>query len=98
MGAVVGHVVAGHGREHHIGEPERGNCLGHPHRLGRIERGRGLALLHLAEGAAAGADRASQQKGGGASGVALCSVGAAALLADGVQPLLLHQSLHVFQG
>ena len=30
MGAVVGQVVAGHGREHHIRELQRGNCLGHP--------------------------------------------------------------------
>ena len=58
---------------------------------------RRLSFVDLAEGAAAGADRPTQQEGGGAGGVALTAVGAAPLFANGVKPLLLHHPLHGFQ-
>ena len=96
-GAVVGQIVTGHGREHHIGELEAGHRRGHPLRLSSVERSRGLALVHLAEGAAAGADRPPQQEGGRAGGIALGPVGAAALLADRMQSPLFDHPLHGLQ-
>ena len=91
---MVGQIVTGHGRQHHIGESQGGDSLGHPLCFGAIEGVGGLALVDLAEGATAGADRPSQQKGGRTGGIALGPVGAAPLLADGVQALLLHHTLH----
>ena len=95
---MVGQVIAGNGGEDHVTQAETEHGCGHPLGFGGIERGRGFSLLYLAEGTAAGADGAPQQERGGAGGVALAAVGAAALLADGVQPLLFHHPLHGFQG
>jgi hypothetical protein len=97
-GAMVGQVVAGHGGEHDVAQSEGLHRLGHPLRLPGVEGHRRPPLLHLTEGTAAGADRPPQQEGGGSSGVALPTVGAAALLADGVEPLPLHHRLHRFEG
>ena len=96
-GAVIGEIIAGHRREHHITELHRLNGIGHPLGFGGIHRHRGLALVHLAEGTAAGADRATQEKRRRSGGVALAAVGAAPLLTDGVEPVLLHQPLHPLQ-
>ena len=97
-GAVIFEVVAGHGRQHHIAQLESTHRLGHPLGLGRIKGRRGLALIHLAKSTAARTHRPAQQKGGRAGRIALGPVGAAALLADGVQSLLTHHGLHPLQG
>ena len=95
--AVVEQVVAGHGREHHIAQAQADHRFGHPFGFGAIHGAWCLSFVHLAKGAAAGADRAAQQEGGGAAGITLAPVRTAALLADRVQPLLLHHRLHPFQ-
>ena len=97
-GAMVDPVVAGDGGEHHVLQSEQGHGIGHPLRFVGVVGARGLAFVHLTEGAAAGANRTPEQERGRAGGVALAAIGASALLADGVEPLLLHHPLHRFQG
>ena len=97
-GPVVGEVVAGDGGEHHITQAHGGNRRSNPFGFEAIEGRWGFPLLHLAKGTTAGANRTTQQKRGGACRVALAPVGAAALLANGVEPLLFNDPLHRLQG
>ena len=95
---MVGEVVPGDGGEHHITQAHGGNRRSNPFGFAAIEGRWGFPLLHLAKGTASGANRTTQQKRGGACRVALAPVGAAALLANGVEPLLFNDSLHRLQG
>ena len=96
-GPVVALIVPGDRGEHDVAQTQGGDGLGDALGFLVIDGLGGESLVHLAEGAAAGADRSPQQKRGRSGGVALTAVWAAPLLADGVQPLLLHDGLHRLQ-
>jgi hypothetical protein len=81
---MVGEVVAGDGGEDHITQAHGRHRPSDPFGFEAIEGCWGFPLLHLAKGTTAGANRTTQQKRGGACGIALAPVGAAALLANGV--------------
>src|SRR6185312_13864238 len=88
--AAVGQVVAGDAGDGGVAQAHRGHRLGHPARLVPVEVGR-LAGVDLAEVAAPGALLAADQEGRLAVFPALEDVGAAGLLADGVQAFVGHQ-------
>ena len=82
-------VIAGHGSEHDVRSPSpHGFMLASRHRPASA-----LPLLDLTEGTAAGADRSQQSSR--RTGETLAAVGTTALLADRVQPVLLHQALNL---
>ncbi len=93
-GTVIALIVPGDSGKHHVAELQRLDRLGHTLCFEWVQWVRGLSFVDLAEGTAAGADRAPKQEGGGAGGVALAAVGTASFFANGVQPLLLHHPLH----
>jgi len=53
-----------------------------------------MALIHLAEGAGAGAGGPHQQKGGGAVGVAFAPVGTPSFFADGMNLSVFNDALN----
>jgi hypothetical protein len=90
----VGDVVTGHARDHGVGQAHAGHRLGHPAGLLGVERER-PAGVDQAEAAGPGAAVAQDHEGGGAVGPALVDVGAAGLLADGVQLQAPHEVLEL---
>ena len=93
-GATVGQVVAGDAGDGRVAQLHLLHRLRHPARLVAVERLR-LAGVDLAEVAASGALVAADEEGRLAVLPALEDVGAAGLLAHGVQSLGLHQALEV---
>ena len=91
-GAAVGLVVAGDAGHGRVAQAHRADALGHAPGLVTVQR-RGLAGVDLAEVAAARALLAADEERRLLVLPALEDVGAAGLLADGVQPLVLHQLL-----
>ena len=89
-GALVGQVVARDAGDRGVAQPHLLHALGDPARLVGVVVG-GLAGVDLAEVAAAGALRAADQEGRLAVFPALVDVGAAGLLAHGVQALVLDE-------
>mmetsp|Transcript_9919 Transcript_9919/g.23262 ORF Transcript_9919/g.23262 Transcript_9919/m.23262 type:complete len:203 (-) Transcript_9919:1259-1867(-) len=89
--AAILQVVAVHAGDDDVLELQRRNRLGQVQRLVHVQRVR-AAVAHVAEGAAAGALVAHDHEGRRALAEALADVGAAGLLADGVQ-LVLAQDL-----
>ena len=96
-GAAVGHVVAVDRRDHRVVEAHPLDGHRYPARLVGVE-GAGAAAAHLAVAAGAGADLAEDEEGGRAAVPALADVGAARLLADGVQALVAHQPAQTLVG
>ena len=90
-GAAVGQVVAGHPGDGGVPQAHRLHALGDPARFVAVQRG-GLAGVDLAEVAAAGAHLTADQEGGLAVFPAFVDVGAAGLLAHGVQALAADQA------
>ena len=88
-------VIACNGGEHDVSQPHGFNRIGNLLRFERVD-GLRATFLHLAERAAARADRPPQQECCGAGGVTLTSVRAAPFLADGVKGVGLHQPLNPF--
>ena len=97
LGAAVGQVVPVHRGDDHVREPHALHRLGQADRLERVERLR-RAVRHRAVGAVPGADVAQDHEGGGLVLPALADVGAARLLAHGVQPQLAHHALELHVG
>ena len=90
--ALVGEVVARDTGDRRVAQPHLLHALGDTARfVGVVVRG--LAGVDLAEVAASGALRAADQEGRLAVLPALVDVGAAGLLAHGVQPLVLHEGV-----
>ncbi len=89
-GALVGKVVAGNAGDRRVAQPHRRHRLGDAPRLVAVERLR-LAGVDLAEVAAPGAGVTADQERRLAVFPAFEDVGAARLLADGVQALAPHQ-------
>src|SRR5699024_1391765 len=83
-GAAVGQVVPRHARDGRVAQSHLPHGIGHATRLIRTEAG-GLARVDLAEVAAAGALLATDEERGLPVLPALEDVGAARLLADGVE-------------
>ena len=90
--ALVGQIVAGDAGDGRVAQPHPGDGFGDAARLVGVVVGR-LAGVDLAEVAAPRALAAADQEGGLAVLPALVDVGAARLLADRVELLLLHQGL-----
>ena len=88
--AAVGQVVAGDAGHGGVAQPHPHDALGDAARLVGVVVG-GLAGVDLAEVAAPRALRAADEEGRLAVLPALVDVGAAGLLADGVQALVLHE-------
>ena len=92
LGAAVGRVVAGHRRDHDVPQAQPGAGLGQP--VGLVDRnGLGLAPLHRAEAARAGADLAQDHERRRPAGPAFRAVRATAALADRLEPQLGDQVL-----
>ena len=84
----VGEIVAVDRGDDDMGEAELGDRLGDMRRLMRIDRAR-QARAHIAEGAGPGAGVAEDHEGRVLLLPALADIGAAGLLADGDEPVLL---------
>jgi hypothetical protein len=93
-GTAVGQVVAGDAGDRRVAQAHGLDGLGHPARLVGVELGR-LAGVDLAEVAPARALVTADEEGGLPVFPALVDVGAAGLLADGVQALPLDQTTQV---
>jgi hypothetical protein len=89
-GAAVGQVVAGHAGHRRVPQAHRDHRLGHPAGLVGVELGR-PAGVDLAEVTAPRTLIAANEEGGLAVLPTFVDVGAAGLLADGVQTLPLNQ-------
>ncbi len=83
-GAAIGKVVARHGGDDRESQTKFGAGVGYASGLTQVVIG-GLALLDVAEAAAAGADIAQDNEGGGPGGIALADIGAGGLLANRVK-------------
>ena len=92
-GAAVAQVVAVDGGDHHVVEPHRLDGFGQVAGFIRVQRV-GPAMGHIAERAAAGADVAHDEEGGGAVTETLAQIGTGGLLTDGVQA---HLAQHLLQ-
>ena len=93
-GATVGEIVAVDARDDDMGKAELGGRLRHVFRLARVERARQPGL-HVAEGAGARAGVAHDHEGGVLLLPALADIGAAGLLAHGVQAVRPHDLLRL---
>ena len=94
---MIGKIITGNGREHHITKAHRLNGIGHAFGLRWIDSHGRTALLHLTEGTAARADRTAQEKRCRSGRITLTAVRTAPFLTDGVQTILLDQPLHALQ-
>jgi hypothetical protein len=92
-GSAVGEFVAGHTGDDAVAQAHGGDCFGHAGRLAKVEFG-GPPGLDRAEVAGAGADIAQDHQGGRAAGPALAKVRAFRALADGVEPVRIHELPH----